>query len=116
MFYLNQDASWQEPAKELTRVACRALKAQGLGQFITNGRAFQLFEKSPVNRINLNLQPQPNPKDRGRDGRGRESCRPDEPVPFHGIGVMSRFVDGDPLAIAIIHRWKFAQPIREVQP
>jgi hypothetical protein len=111
VFYFNQDASWQPAALEFSRDECRNLKAKGLGRFINNGKAFRLHQSAPLTNPRLNLQPQPDAKDRGSDGRGNESCHPQEPLPFHGVGVMTRFADGDPFAWAIIEAWKFRFPV-----
>lgn len=47
VFYLDQDASWQPPCREVSRIEARRLKQAGAGVFIEHGRAFRLKEPSP---------------------------------------------------------------------
>lgn len=47
VFYLDQDASWQPPCREVSRMEARRLKASGAGCFIEHGRAFRLKQPSP---------------------------------------------------------------------
>ena len=43
-FYKEQNATWERPAKLLPRCEVRELKAQKIGEFIFNGRAFRFFQ------------------------------------------------------------------------
>jgi hypothetical protein len=47
VYFLSQDESWEKPHRHQTRQELRELKKQGLGRFISNGRAFRLFEDAP---------------------------------------------------------------------
>jgi hypothetical protein len=47
VFYLDQDASWQAPCREVSRIEARRLKQAGAGVFIEHGRAFRLKESAP---------------------------------------------------------------------
>jgi hypothetical protein len=47
VYYLDQDASWQPPCREVSRIEARRLKQAGAGVFIEHGRAFRLKDPAP---------------------------------------------------------------------
>lgn len=48
VFYLNQDHSFEEPIKIVSRAEARQMKKSGVGWFCSNGKVFQLAERIPV--------------------------------------------------------------------
>lgn len=51
VFYLEQDETWEAPARVVEREEARRLKHSGLGKFINNGQDFRLYESQPRPRI-----------------------------------------------------------------
>src|SRR5712691_728707 len=52
-FYREQDFTWEQPAKILTRAEVRELKRQRIGKFMNHGRAFRLFQSVPATQRNF---------------------------------------------------------------
>ena len=48
VFYLDQDESFDPPCRVQSRDECRLMKKAGEGFFISHGRKFRLYEKTPV--------------------------------------------------------------------
>jgi hypothetical protein len=47
VFYQDQDSTWMQPCRMVSRIEARRLKQCGAGSFIDHGRAFRLKEPTP---------------------------------------------------------------------